>query len=208
MIEKKRIEEAARNVRQYIADGLLKTRDNESKKLASFFMDQAERSLRTASLIFELSTDSAAKETMRLERDFESHLWVIVTSYYSMFYAALALLASQGIRAGRQIVHKVVADALIHFFISNKRLAKMLEDYEEARDASLELMGREELMKHLEKRADELIVAYERERDKRSKFQYDIGEMARRSYAETSLQRARDLVSEVRKILSKQRSSV
>jgi len=67
-------------------------------------MDQAERSLRTASLIFELSTDSAAKDRMRLERDFESHLWVIVTSYYSMFYVALALLASQGIRAGRQLV--------------------------------------------------------------------------------------------------------
>jgi len=208
MIEKKRIEEAARNVRQYIADGLLKTRDNESKKLASFFMDQAERSLRTASLIFELSTDSAAKEKMRLEGGFESHLWVIVTSYYSMFYAALALLASQGIRAGRQIVHKVVADALIHFFISNKRLAKMLEDYEEAKDTSLELIGREELMKHLEKRADELIVAYERERVKRSKFQYDVGEMAKRGYAETSLQRARDLVSEVRRILSKQRLSL
>jgi uncharacterized protein (UPF0332 family) len=203
MIEKKRIEEASRNVRQYITDGLLKVRDNESKKLVSFFMDQAERSLRTASLIFELSTDSAAKDTMRLDRDFESHLWVIVTSYYSMFYAALALLASQGIRAGRQLVHKVVADALIHFFISNKRLAKMLEDYEEAKDTSLELIGREELMKHLEKRADELIVAYEREREKRSKFQYNVGEMAKRGYAETSLQRARDLVSEVRKILSK-----
>ena len=73
MIEKKRIEEASRNVRQYIADGLLKIRDNESKKLVSFFMDQAERSLRTASVIFELSTYSAAKDAMRLERDYESH---------------------------------------------------------------------------------------------------------------------------------------
>jgi len=55
MMEKKRIEEASRNVRQYITDGLLKTRDHESKKLVSFFMDQAESSLRTASVIFELS---------------------------------------------------------------------------------------------------------------------------------------------------------
>lgn len=107
-------------------------------------------------------------------------MWIIVTWYYSMFYAALALLASRGIWAGRQLVHKVVADALIHFFISNKRFARMLEDYEEVRDTSLELIGREELMKRLEKRADELIVAYEREREKRSKFQYDIGEMAKR----------------------------
>jgi hypothetical protein len=67
MMEKKRIEEAGRNVRQYITDGLLKTRDNESKKLVFFFMDQAERPLRTASVIFELSTDSVAKEAMRLE---------------------------------------------------------------------------------------------------------------------------------------------
>jgi uncharacterized protein (UPF0332 family) len=202
MMEKKRIEEASRNVRQYVTDGLLKTGDNEAKKLVPFFMDQAERSLRTAAIIFELSTDTAAKDAMRLEKGFESHLWVIVTSYYSMFYAALALLARQGIRAGRQVVHKVVADALIHFFISNKRLAKMLESYEEVRDTSLELIGREELLKRLEKKADELVVAYEREREKRSKFQYDVGEMAKRGYAETSLQRGRDFVSEVRRILA------
>jgi len=96
MMEKKRIEEADRNVRQYVTDGLLKTRDDETKKLVPFFMVQAERSLRTAAVIFELSTDTAAKESMSLEKDFESHLWVIVTSYYSMFYAALALLARQG----------------------------------------------------------------------------------------------------------------
>jgi uncharacterized protein (UPF0332 family) len=205
-MEQKRIEEADSNVRQYITDGLLKTREAETKKLVPFFMDQAEKSLRTAAIIFELSTDTAAKDAMRLEKGFESHLWVIVTSYYSMFYAALALLARQGIRAGRYLVHKVVADALIHFFISNKRLAKMLETYEEVRDTSLELIGREELLKRLEKRADELVVAYEREREKRSKFQYDIGEMAKRGYAETSLQRARDFVSEVRRILSQSSS--
>jgi uncharacterized protein (UPF0332 family) len=201
-MEKKRIEEADSNVREYITDGLLKTRDDGTKKLVPFFMDQAERSLRTAAVIFELSTDTAAKDKMRLEKGFESHLWVIVTSYYSMFYAALALLARQGIRSGRHLVHKVVADALIHFLISNKRLAKMLESYEEVRDASLELIGREELLKRLEKRADELVVAYEREREKRSRFQYDVGEMAKRGYAETSLQRARDFVSEVRRILA------
>jgi uncharacterized protein (UPF0332 family) len=202
MIDKRRMDEASRNVRQYLADGFLKIRDIESKKLAPFFMDQSERSLRTATLIFDLSTDEAAKEALRVEKNFESHLWVIVTSYYSMFYAALALLASEGIRAGRQVVHKVVADALIHFFISNRRLAKMLEAYEEAKETSLELIGREELMKRVEKKADELVVAYERERGKRSKFQYDVGEMAKRGYGETSLRRARDFVSEVRKILS------
>jgi len=203
MIEKRRIEEANRNVRQYLSEGLLMIGDSELKKLMPFFMDQAERSLRTASLLFYISTDEKVKEAVRVERSFESHLWVIVTSYYSMFYAALALLASEGIKAGRQLVHKVVADALVHFFISNRRLAKMLEVYEEAKETSLELIGREELMKRVEKKADELIVSYERERGKRSRFQYDVGEMAKRGYAETSLRRAREFVSEMRIMLLK-----
>ena len=203
MIEKRRIEEANRNVRQYLSEGLLMIGDSELKKLMPFFMDQAERSLRTASLLFDISTDEKVKEAVRVEKSFQSHLWVIVTSYYSMFYAALALLASEGIKAGRQLVHKVVADALVHFFISNRRLAKMLEVYEEAKETSLELIGREELMKRVEKKADELIVSYERERGKRSRFQYDVGEMAKRGYAETSLRRAREFVSEMRIMLLK-----
>jgi hypothetical protein len=36
-----------------------------------------------------------------------------------MFYAALALLARQEISAGRHLVHKLVAETLMHFFISS-----------------------------------------------------------------------------------------
>jgi len=202
MIKQERIREANNNVRHYVTDGLLRTNDDGIKKFVLFFMEQAEKSLRTADFIYELSTNDNIKQSLRAEKDFESYIWVIVTSYYSMFYAALALLAREGIKVGRQIVHKVTADALINFFISNRRLAKMFENYEEARDATLDLIGREELMKRLEKRADELIIAYKQEMKKRSKFQYDIGEMARRGYAETSLARAREFFAEVRKILS------
>ncbi len=138
---------------------------------------------------------------MKAGLDFESYLWVIVTSYYSMFYAATALLAKQGIRATGQIVHKVTADALIHFFASNEKLAKLLEQYEEAQTVGLELVGREELMKRMQKKADELIISYEGERRKRSKFQYDIGVQAKRGYAQTSLQRAKDFVFEIKKLL-------
>jgi hypothetical protein len=120
MMEKKRIEEADRNVRQYIMDGLLKTRDSETKKLVSFFMDQAERSLRTAAVIFELSTDAAAKEAMRLEKVFQSHLWVIVTSYYSMFDALCGLGSACASRdQGRETPCSQgcsrCADTLLHF---------------------------------------------------------------------------------------------
>ena len=152
-------------------------------------------------ILQEISDQQTLKSTLKVGSDFESYLWVIVSSYYSMFYAATALLASQGIRATGQIVHKVTGDALIHFFVSNEKLAKLLEQYEEAKAVGLELIGREELMKSMQKKANELIVAYESERKKRSKFQYDIGIQAKRGYAQTSLNRAKEFVFEISKIL-------
>jgi len=201
MIEKERIDEARRNVKIYVEDGLLKTGDKDAARFVEFFMANAESSLRTASILQEISDENNLKETLKVGSDFESYLWVIVSSYYSMFYAATAILAKQGIRATGQIVHKVTADALIHFFGSNEKLAKLLEQYEEAQTVGLELVGREELMKRMQKKADELIISYEGERKKRSKFQYDIGVQAKRGYAQTSLQRARDFVFEIRKLL-------
>jgi len=188
-------------VKQYIDEGLLKVKDREARKFISFFMKNAESSLQTASILQEISDDTNLKNMLKLSNDFETYLWVIVSSYYSMFYAATALLASQDIRATGQIVHKVTEDALIHFFVSNTKLARLLEQYEEARAIGLELIGREELMKSMQKKADELVVAYESERKKRSKFQYDIGVEAKRGYSQTSLQRAREFVFEISKIL-------
>jgi uncharacterized protein (UPF0332 family) len=201
MIDKERINEAKRNVKQYVDDGLLKLNDKDASKFVNFFMANAESSLRTASILQEISDENALKETLKVSMDFESYLWVIVTSYYAMFYAATAILAKQGIRTTGQIVHKVTADALIHFFGSNEKLAKLLEQYEEAQAVGLEIVGREELMKRMQKKADELIIAYEGERKKRSKFQYDIGVQAKKGYAQTSLERAKDFVFEIRKLV-------
>jgi hypothetical protein len=72
-MEQKRIEEADRNVRQYITDGLLKTRDDETKKLVPFFMDQAEKSLRTAAVVLEPSAGAVAQDAMGLELSLSLH---------------------------------------------------------------------------------------------------------------------------------------
>jgi uncharacterized protein (UPF0332 family) len=201
MMSKERIAEAKGNVKQYIDDGMLRLKDNDAPKFVPFFMKNAESSLQTASILQQISDQQNLKEVLKASPDFESYLWVIVSSYYSMFYAATALLASQGVRATGQIVHKVTADAMIHFFVSNEKLAKLLEQYEEAQAVGLELIGREEIMKSMKKRADELIIAYESERKKRSKFQYDIGVQAKRGFAQASLDRAREFFFEINKIV-------
>jgi uncharacterized protein (UPF0332 family) len=199
MIDEKRIEEAKRNAKRYIADGLLKVNDKEIKNFIDFYLKNSETSLQTASLLFQISTDEKLKEELKISKDFECHLWVIVSSYYSMFYMALALLATEGIKVGKEIVHKVTADALINFFIANEKLTKLLEDYEEMRKDVMELLGKEEL----KRKAKELISDYEYERRKRSKFQYEIGVSAKRSYAQTSLERARKFFFEIRKLIKK-----
>ena len=201
MIDKERLNEAKRNVKQYVDDGLLKINDRDAPRFVGFFMANAESSLRTASVLQQISDENALKETLKTGVDFESYLWVIVSSYYAMFYAATALLAKQSVKTAGQIVHKVTADALIHLFGSNEKLARLLEQYEEAQAVGLELIGREELMKRMQKKADELIVAYESERKKRSKFQYDIGIQAKRGYAQTSLERAKEFVFEIGKLV-------
>jgi uncharacterized protein (UPF0332 family) len=199
MIDEKRIEEAKRNVKRYIADGLLKVNDKEIKNFIDFYLKNSETSLLTASLLFQISADNKLKEELKISKDFECYLWVIVSSYYSMFYIALALLATEGIRVGKEIVHKVTADALINFFIANEKLAKLLEDYEEMRKDVMELLGKEEL----KRKARELISDYEYERRKRSKFQYEIGVSAKQSYAQTSLERAKNFFFEIRKLIKK-----
>ena len=161
MIDQERINEAKKNVKQYVDDGLLKVNDKDAPRFVGFFLANAESSLRTASILQQISDDESLKETLQLGSNFESYLWVIVSSYYAMFYAATAILAKQGVKASGQIVHKVTADALIHFFASNEKLAKLLEQYEEAQTVGLELIGREELMKKMQKKADELIISYE-----------------------------------------------
>jgi hypothetical protein len=97
MINKERLDEAKRNVKLYMNDELLKVDDKEAPRFVDFFMANAESSLRTASILQQISDENVLKETLKVGMDFESYLWVIVSSYYAMFYAATAILAKQGI---------------------------------------------------------------------------------------------------------------
>jgi hypothetical protein len=75
MIEKERLEEAKRNVKTYTEDGLLKIGNKDVARFVDFFMANAESSLRTASILQEISDDNSLKETLKVSSDFESYLW-------------------------------------------------------------------------------------------------------------------------------------
>lgn len=66
------------------------------------------------------------------------YIWVVVISYYSMFYIANAVLLELGYKTGDKVVHKVTNDALI-VLVMDKLKKGLLEEYETAKEDALEI---------------------------------------------------------------------
>ena len=136
-----------------------------------------------------------AKESLRVAEEINqknlSELWVIVCSYYSMYYYANAVLLKFGYKVGEKIVHKVTFDALV-VYVRNKLKESLIEEYEETKEEALNLAGI---------KADDLIESFEFEKNKRSLIQYKTIETEKHSKAKTSLQRAKEFGKEMDKLL-------
>lgn len=178
MIEEKRIKEAESNVRNYLNDNMLKKESNDTAK--KMFFENSQNSLETA------------KKLMALEsKDYKPYLWTLVSSYYSMFYMANAVLLQLGYRVGDKISHKVTSDALI-VFVRNTLKTELLEGYEKTKEDALELISY---------KVDTLMKSFDWEREKRSKFQYQMDEQIKKEKALTSLNRAIEFLFEMNKLL-------
>src|SRR3989338_6538736 len=176
MLDTQRLKEAESNVKNYLEEKLIWKYDSYKKEIFETYLRNYKDSLEVAQKLFEQNL---------------SPLWVIVTSYYSMYYIANAVLYTIGYKVGGKISHKVTADALI-VFIRNKLKKELLEDYEEAQEEALEIIG---------KKTDEIISHFEKELEKRSIFQYKSTEEIKRAKAETSLKRAKEFIFEMKKML-------
>lgn len=173
MLSEKRIKEAAANVKSYLRDSLLK-KDKFDPIIFKVLSNNAEESLKVANLLFSQS---------------HSDFWTIVTSYYSMYYTANAILYKMGYKVGEKISHKVTADALI-VFVRGKLKESLLEQYHEAQKEALAGI-----------RADTLVESFDYEREKRSIIQYKTNEEVKRSKAKTSLERAKEFNNEMNKLI-------
>jgi len=178
MLDEKRIKEAESNVKQYFQENLLKKQTNDTAK--AMYVENGDISLQTAQKLLALEN-----------KEYNPSLWIIVTSYYAMYYIANAVLLHLGYKVGDKVSHKVAADALI-VFVRNKLKRHFLEEYEETKEDALELMSQ---------KVDVLLQSLDYEREKRSKFQYQMDEQAKRGKAITSLKRAKEFVFEMKKLL-------
>lgn len=176
MLSKERIKEATENVKVYLEENLIKRIEKFDGNIFSIFKKNSEESLMVADMLF--------KERL-------SYLWVIVASYYAMFYMANAVLYKSGYKIGHKIPHKVTSDSLI-VFVRDKLRKSILEDFEEAKDEALELASI---------RADEALETFDYERVKRSRFQYEMTESVKMAKAKTSLDRSKRFIFEMEKLL-------
>lgn len=177
------------NVKDYSEEGLFKKGDYNY--LVEFYLKTAKKTLQTADVLMQISENNEIKKKLGLLDDFETYLWVITASYYSMFYSVNALFSKNGIKIGKKIVHKVTSDVFYFYFIKNNKIAKELfEIYEETKVQAMDLINYSE-------EAEKLFQDLESERDKRHKFQYNMTKNIKKSYAETSLKRAKDFFNEL-----------
>lgn len=173
MLDEKRIKEAESSVQRYLKEQLI-SKTSYKEEIFTVFFNNAQDSLETAGFLSENN---------------KSDLWIIVTSYYSMFYIANAVLFKIGYKVGDKIAHKVTSDALI-VFARNKLKRRLIEEYEEAQSEVLAGM-----------RADNLLDEFDKERAKRGIFQYETTLLEKHSKAKTSLLRAKNFLFEMEKLL-------
>lgn len=192
MLDKKRIDKIKRRVTNFIKEGVIKK--EKEKKFVNFFLNNAKNSLNSAKLLFEVSTKNELKDTTGFP-NFNGFLWVINSSYYSMFYMVRALLENEGIKIKTDLsIHAVVFDALVYYFyLTGKLQKKLIEDFAEAKEETSEILGKE--------KAKELIEDYFYEKKKRGLFTYEMGAIAMQNKAQTSLERAKKFNEEIRRII-------
>ena len=193
MLDNKEIEIIKRNVKRFTAENIIWREKNS--KFADFFLNNAKDSLDSAKLLFKASTNKELQKSSGFP-DFNGLLWVVNSSYYSMFYMARALLESEGIKIkqGSESIHLITFDALVYYFyLTGKIERSLIEEFKEAGEEVSETLGKD--------KAKGLIEDYSYEKEKRGRFTYEMGEIAIQNKAETSLKRAARFSEEIRKII-------
>lgn len=192
MLDEKKLKETKSRVQHYLSDGIIKTKCEI--ELVDFFVAHSDKSLNSAKLLLDVSTDPEMQEKTGY-LDFDGLLWVINASYYSMFFMARALLENEGIKIKSDLsVHSITFDAIVHFFYLNDKLKKrLIEDFVQAKEDAAELLGKQ--------KADQLIEDYFYEKGKRAAFTYETEEVVVKAKAQTSVKRATRFNAEIKGII-------
>ena len=113
------------------------------KDLAKLYLQRAENELVVANMLFNISSDEKLqKEEFKLEEHFTFYSGAISHSYYSMFYAAKAILIENGIKTDAPNVHVKTIEAFETYLVKTGKLdAELLTIYKKIVVRAEELLG-------------------------------------------------------------------
>lgn len=155
--------------------------------MAEIFIARANNELLAANSLKKLSEDSKSKIDFSLPSEITFYSSVISHSYYAIFYAAKAILLTNGIKTASPEIHRKTLDAFQKYLVETGILdVKLLEIY-----------------KTMAIRADGLLEIFKTEKRKRGDFTYTTIPQANKAPAEDSLKNAKLFVSNIQKVISK-----
>ena len=167
-----------------LPNGLIK--DETVKNLAQKYLEKAYRNLEMMNIISQLSTNKDAQKALKLPEYYSNDEWIIITSYYSMYSSALALLAKIGYKSD---VHTSTIWAIKKFFVEKEIIG---EEY---------LAMLNNLKSHIGKHD---VDALSKGKENREIAQYNVTKEITHSIAEESIKNAYAFVNKSREIIQVQ----
>ncbi len=153
------------------------------RRFSGNFLEKARHNLVTTKALWALSENEKVKEEMGISSDYEGYDWIIVSSYYSMYHAALSAIASIGFKSNN---HMATIYLLHYHFVLKGKLEKKYVDYlEKAR--TLE---------------EKYISMIKRAKRTRETAQYSVEESFGRKEAENMIRMATEFVNRIDEMLS------
>jgi uncharacterized protein (UPF0332 family) len=153
--------------------------------LVSLLIDRADTELLLAGKIKTLSEDDKIKEILQIKREKTFYSAVISHAYYSIFYAAKAILLTKGIKTSSPDIHKKTYECFKSELVDTGEL-------------DVKLLG---IYKKMALRADALLEIFRSEKWKRGNFTYNTIPQANKEPAEDSVTNARLFVSTIMKVI-------
>lgn len=152
---------------------------------ASLLIERADTELLLAYKIKTLTEDDSIKELLQIKREKTFYSSVISHAYYSIFYAAKAILLTKGVITTSPDIHKRTFEAFKRELVDTGILdIKLLEIY-----------------KKMVIRADALLEIFRNEKWKRGNFTYNSLPQANKEPADDSLANAKLFVSNIMKVI-------
>ena len=157
--------------------------------MIEIYLNRANNEILLAQSIKRLSETPEDKENFNLPSDITFYSSVISHSYYSIFYAAKAILLTKDIKTYPPEVHKKTYDKFKETFVDTGIL-----------DVNLLTIYKKMIIK-----ADQLLQIFKTEKKKRGEFTYTTIPQANKDPANDSLDHARTFFNNIKKVIKTKR---